>query len=24
VIGFLLVLGANWLVKKISPDNALF
>jgi putative aldouronate transport system permease protein len=24
VIGFILVLGANFLVKKISPDNALF
>ncbi len=23
-IGFILVLGANFLVKKISPDNALF
>ena len=24
VIGFILVLGANFLVKKINPDNALF
>jgi putative aldouronate transport system permease protein len=24
VIGFILVLGANFLVRKVSPDNALF
>ena len=24
LVGFLLVLTANWVVKKLSPDNALF
>jgi putative aldouronate transport system permease protein len=24
VVGFILVLGANFLVKKINPENALF
>ncbi len=24
VVGFILVFGANWIVKKINPDNALF
>ncbi|WP_349305761.1 ABC transporter permease subunit [Bacillus sp. FJAT-49711] len=24
VVGFILVFGANWVVKKINPDNSLF
>ncbi|GIN71598.1 sugar ABC transporter permease [Bacillus sp. J14TS2] len=24
VVGFILVFGANWIVKKINPDNSLF
>ena len=24
VVGFILVFGANYIVKKINPDNALF
>ena len=24
VVGFILVLLSNWVVRKISPDNALF
>ena len=24
VVGFVLVFGANWIVRKINPDNSLF